>query len=147
MAFYLGLDCHVHRVAQRSEQTCEWLDHLSPQVLRPCIHRWSRVLFLTWAALPCTELIQCSHLVRPSKRCRRQSCTSYITGNDSCADQSQFGVASGLGLFPVTFDWAQIAYIGSPLVTPFWAAMNIVAGLVLVMWLAAPIMCKLSTTK
>lgn len=53
----------------------------------------------------------------------------------------QFGVASGLGLFPVTFDWAQIAYIGSPLVTPFWAAMNIVAGLVLVMWLAAPVMC------
>ncbi|KAF2033590.1 OPT-domain-containing protein [Setomelanomma holmii] len=51
-----------------------------------------------------------------------------------------FGVASGLGLFPVTFDWAQIAYIGSPLVTPFWAAMNIVGGLVLVMWLAAPLM-------
>ncbi|KAH5696161.1 hypothetical protein HBI44_111420 [Parastagonospora nodorum] len=51
-----------------------------------------------------------------------------------------FGTASGLGLFPVTFDWAQIAYIGSPLVTPFWAAMNIVGGLVLVMWLAAPIM-------
>lgn len=55
----------------------------------------------------------------------------------------QFGTASGLGLFPVTFDWAQIAYIGSPLVTPFWAAMNIVGGLVLVMWLAAPIMCML----
>lgn len=54
----------------------------------------------------------------------------------------QFGVASGLGLFPVTFDWAQIAYIGSPLVTPFWAAMNIVGGLVVVMWLAAPIMCE-----
>ncbi|KAF2828509.1 OPT-domain-containing protein [Ophiobolus disseminans] len=51
-----------------------------------------------------------------------------------------FGVASGLGLFPVTFDWAQIAYIGSPLVTPFWAAMNIVGGLVLVMWVAAPAM-------
>jgi hypothetical protein len=46
----------------------------------------------------------------------------------------------------VTFDWAQIAYIGSPLVTPFWAAMNIVGGLVLVMWLAAPIMCKSSAT-
>jgi hypothetical protein len=44
-------------------------------------------------------------------------------------------------MFPVTFDWAQIAYIGSPLVTPFWAAMNIVGGLVLVMWIAAPIMC------
>lgn len=50
-----------------------------------------------------------------------------------------FGVASGLGLFPVTFDWAQIAYIGSPLITPFWAAMNVVGGLVLVMWIIAPI--------
>ncbi|KAL3419861.1 OPT oligopeptide transporter [Phlyctema vagabunda] len=50
-----------------------------------------------------------------------------------------FGVASGLGLFPVTFDWAQIAYIGSPLLTPFWAAMNVVGGLVIVMWIMAPI--------
>ncbi|KAG4436722.1 hypothetical protein IFR05_007805 [Cadophora sp. M221] len=50
-----------------------------------------------------------------------------------------FGVASGLGLFPVTFDWAQIAYIGSPLLTPFWAAMNVVGGLVIVMWIVAPI--------
>jgi OPT family small oligopeptide transporter len=51
-----------------------------------------------------------------------------------------FGIASGLGLFPVTFDWAQIAYIGSPLVTPFWAALNIVGGLVVVMWIMAPLM-------
>ncbi|KAF2133184.1 OPT-domain-containing protein [Dothidotthia symphoricarpi CBS 119687] len=51
-----------------------------------------------------------------------------------------FGIASGLGLFPVTFDWAQIAYIGSPLVTPFWAALNILGGLVVVMWIMAPLM-------
>ncbi|KAI0798784.1 OPT-domain-containing protein [Xylaria sp. FL0064] len=50
-----------------------------------------------------------------------------------------FGVVSGLGLFPVTFDWAQIAYIGSPLLTPFWAAMNVIGGLVIVMWIVAPI--------
>ncbi|KAK5093836.1 hypothetical protein LTR70_006087 [Exophiala xenobiotica] len=40
-----------------------------------------------------------------------------------------FGVASGLGLFPMTFDWAQIAYIGSPLLTPWWAAANVIAYL------------------
>ncbi|KAI5795315.1 OPT family small oligopeptide transporter [Peziza echinospora] len=51
-----------------------------------------------------------------------------------------FGVSSGLGLFPVTFDWAQISYIGSPLMTPFWAAANVVAGLVVVMWIVAPIL-------
>ncbi len=50
-----------------------------------------------------------------------------------------FGVVSGLGLFPLTFDWAQVAYIGSPLLTPFWAAMNVVGGLVIVMWIIAPI--------
>ncbi|KAG0136935.1 OPT oligopeptide transporter protein-domain-containing protein [Tuber indicum] len=51
-----------------------------------------------------------------------------------------FGVASGLGMFPLTFDWAQISYVGSPLMTPFWAAANVVAGLVVVMWVAAPIL-------
>lgn len=57
------------------------------------------------------------------------------------ADRIQFGVASGLGLFPLTFDWAQIAYIGSPLLTPWWAAANVVGGLVIVMWIIAPILC------
>ncbi|KAJ4305363.1 hypothetical protein N0V90_000894 [Kalmusia sp. IMI 367209] len=51
-----------------------------------------------------------------------------------------FGISSGLGLFPVTFDWAQIAYIGSPLIIPFWAALNILGGLVVVMWIVAPVM-------
>ncbi|KAK1596434.1 OPT oligopeptide transporter [Colletotrichum navitas] len=50
-----------------------------------------------------------------------------------------FGVVSGLGLFPLTFDWAQITYIGSPLLVPFWAAVNVIGGLVIVMWLIAPI--------
>ena len=51
-----------------------------------------------------------------------------------------FGVSSGLGLFPVTFDWAQITYIGSPLLVPFWAAVNVIGGLTVVMWIIAPIM-------
>lgn len=58
---------------------------------------------------------------------------------DNVVVSNLFGVVSGLGLFPMTFDWAQIAYIGSPLLTPFWAAMNVVGGLVLVMWIIAPI--------
>lgn len=58
---------------------------------------------------------------------------------DNVVVANLFGVVSGLGLFPVTFDWAQIAYIGSPLLTPFWAAMNVVGGLVIVMWIIAPI--------
>lgn len=50
-----------------------------------------------------------------------------------------FGVASGLGLFPMTFDWAQITYVGNPLLVPFWAALNVIGGLAIVMWIIAPI--------
>ncbi|KAI6247251.1 Glutathione transporter [Erysiphe necator] len=57
----------------------------------------------------------------------------------SAVVSSLFGVVSGLGIFPVTFDWAQIAYIGSPLLTPFWAALNVVGGLVIIIWIIAPI--------
>lgn len=46
----------------------------------------------------------------------------------------------------MTFDWAQIAYIGSPLLTPWWAAANVVGGLVLVMWIVAPILCEWRST-
>ncbi|KAL7784897.1 OPT superfamily oligopeptide transporter [Trichoderma ceciliae] len=50
-----------------------------------------------------------------------------------------FGVSSGLGLFPMTFDWAQVTYVGSPLLVPFWAALNVIGGLAIVMWIIAPL--------
>ncbi|MCJ1334893.1 hypothetical protein MMC09_000158 [Bachmanniomyces sp. S44760] len=59
---------------------------------------------------------------------------------DNVVLSNLFGVSSGLGLFPMTFDWAQIAYIGSPLLTPWWAAANVVGGLILIMWIVAPIL-------
>ncbi|KAL9098443.1 MAG: hypothetical protein Q9163_005895 [Psora crenata] len=59
---------------------------------------------------------------------------------DSVILSNLFGVRSGLGLFPMTFDWAQVAYIGSPLLTPWWAAANVVGGLVLVLWVLAPVL-------
>ena len=59
---------------------------------------------------------------------------------DNVVVANLFGVSSGLGLFPVTFDWAQIAYIGSPLLTPWWAAANVFSGLAIVMWIIAPIL-------
>lgn len=46
-------------------------------------------------------------------------------------------------MLPLTFDWSQIAYTGSPLIVPFWAAMNVLGGLVVVMWLIAPLLCKI----
>ena len=38
----------------------------------------------------------------------------------------------------ITFDWAQIAYIGSPLATPWWAEANIAAGFVFFFWILTP---------
>ncbi|KAJ6785179.1 hypothetical protein PWT90_01590 [Aphanocladium album] len=49
-----------------------------------------------------------------------------------------FGMKSGIGLLPFTFDWAQIAYIGSPLVIPAWAILNILASLVFWIYIITP---------
>ncbi|KAB2580636.1 Glutathione transporter 1 [Lasiodiplodia theobromae] len=49
-----------------------------------------------------------------------------------------FGMKSGIGLLPLTFDWSQIAYISSPLVAPPWAIMNILASLVFWIYIISP---------
>lgn len=64
---------------------------------------------------------------------------------DNVVVANLFGVASGLGMFPLTFDWAQVAYIGSPLLTPWWAAANVIGGLMLVMWVVAPVLYYTNT--
>lgn len=40
----------------------------------------------------------------------------------------------------ITFDWSQIAYIGSPLATPWWAEANVGAGFVFFFWFLTPIL-------
>ncbi|KXN83350.1 Sexual differentiation process protein isp4 [Leucoagaricus sp. SymC.cos] len=44
------------------------------------------------------------------------------------------------GMSVITFDWSQIAYIGSPLATPWWAEANIFAGFVFFFWILCPIL-------
>ncbi len=51
-----------------------------------------------------------------------------------------FGVANGLGMGILTFDWTQISWIGSPLFTPWWAQVNIGVGFVLFYWIVVPIL-------
>ncbi|KAJ3813473.1 small oligopeptide transporter [Lentinula aff. lateritia] len=46
---------------------------------------------------------------------------------------------SGLGLSMITFDWNQIAYIGSPLATPWWSEANVVVGFILFYVIITPI--------
>lgn len=49
-----------------------------------------------------------------------------------------FGVSSGMGMGVFTFDWSQISYIGSPLIVPFWAIVNIFGGFALIYWIIVP---------
>ncbi|PPQ65048.1 hypothetical protein CVT26_015744 [Gymnopilus dilepis] len=49
-----------------------------------------------------------------------------------------FGYVHGMGMSLITFDWAQIAYIGSPLATPWWAEANILFGFVAFFWVLTP---------
>ncbi|KAF9071482.1 OPT oligopeptide transporter protein-domain-containing protein, partial [Rhodocollybia butyracea] len=49
---------------------------------------------------------------------------------DSPSVAQLFGYVNGLGFSVLTFDWSQIAFIGSPLATPWWAQANVIAGFV-----------------
>lgn len=40
----------------------------------------------------------------------------------------------------LTFDWAQISYIGNPLVVPWWAEANVFVGFFITFWVFCPIM-------
>ena len=51
-----------------------------------------------------------------------------------------FGVSSGLGMGILTFDWAQISWIGSPLMYPWWAEVHIFTGFMLFFWIVTPLM-------
>ncbi|KAJ5160997.1 hypothetical protein N7492_006389 [Penicillium capsulatum] len=48
-----------------------------------------------------------------------------------------FGLKSGMGLLPITFDWSQVSYVGSPLLIPSWAILNVFVSLVFWIWIVA----------
>ncbi|KAJ7271565.1 OPT oligopeptide transporter protein-domain-containing protein [Mycena rebaudengoi] len=56
---------------------------------------------------------------------------------DNIVVNQLFGINYGLAMGMVTFDWAQITYIGSPLATPWWAEANIAVGFVF-FWILTP---------
>jgi len=49
-----------------------------------------------------------------------------------------FGYVHGMGMSTITFDWSQIAYIGSPLATPWWASANVFGGFIVFFWILTP---------
>lgn len=64
--------------------------------------------------------------------------TTCIRFADNVIVNQLFGSVSGLGMGILTFDWSQINYIGSPLITPWWAAANIGVAFVLGYWVLVP---------
>ncbi|THH22516.1 hypothetical protein EUX98_g8179 [Antrodiella citrinella] len=51
-----------------------------------------------------------------------------------------FGYRSGMGFSLLTLDWNQIALIGSPLATPWWAEANVVVGFIFFYWILTPVL-------
>jgi len=51
-----------------------------------------------------------------------------------------FGVASGLGMSVLTFDWTAIQWVGNPFMIPWWAEVHIFAGFVIFYWILTPIL-------
>ncbi|KIK91864.1 hypothetical protein PAXRUDRAFT_13554 [Paxillus rubicundulus Ve08.2h10] len=68
----------------------------------------------------------------------------WIAPNNIVVNQL-FGYMNGLGMSLVTFDWAQITYIGSPLATPWWAEANVAFGFVFFFWILTPILYYTNT--
>jgi OPT family oligopeptide transporter len=56
-----------------------------------------------------------------------------------------FGYQHGMGMSMITFDWSQIAYIGSPLATPWWAEANVAFGFVFFYWFLTPLLYYTNT--
>lgn len=75
------------------------------------------------------------------------SCFSWVTwfAPDNVPLNQLFGQTTGLGMSLLTFDWSQIAYIGSPLATPWWAEANIAAGFLFFFWFLTPILYYTNT--
>jgi OPT family small oligopeptide transporter len=63
----------------------------------------------------------------------------WIVPNNIVVNQL-FGTTTGLGMSFLTFDWTNIAWIGSPLMVPWWAQMHIFGGFVFFYWLIVPIL-------
>ncbi|KAI0596361.1 small oligopeptide transporter [Biscogniauxia sp. FL1348] len=61
----------------------------------------------------------------------------WIAPNNLAVNQV-FGMVTGLGLFPLTFDWSMIAYNTNPLLSPHWAAVNVFGGFVVFFWIITP---------
>jgi hypothetical protein len=63
----------------------------------------------------------------------------WIAPNNAKVNQL-FGVSHGLAMGILTFDWGQIAFLNSPLGTPWWAAANTGFSIAFFYWFLVPIL-------
>jgi hypothetical protein len=73
------------------------------------------------------------------------ACAACVADSSSCHLESRvvnqlFGVATGLGMGVLTFDWTQILYVGSPLMVPWWVQAHAIVGFVVFYWIVCPIL-------
>ena len=64
----------------------------------------------------------------------------WIAPNNVILNQ-MFGIKHGVAMGVLTFDWGQISsYQGSPLPTPWWAALNAGIAVISFAWFLVPIL-------
>ncbi|XDG10259.1 hypothetical protein ABKA04_009874 [Annulohypoxylon sp. FPYF3050] len=61
----------------------------------------------------------------------------WLAPNNLAVNQV-FGMVTGLGLFPLTFDWSMVVYNTNPLLSPHWAALNVFVGFAVFFWIVTP---------
>ena len=69
------------------------------------------MVFPTRIVDTCLEFLQCGYVAGSRERggCKSSKCSRIKLFVELWLRSMKFGVSSGLGLFPMTFDWAQIA--------------------------------------
>ncbi|AMD20402.1 HDL342Cp [Eremothecium sinecaudum] len=78
----------------------------------------------------------------PGYLCQALSYVSFVTWafpNNVLINQI-FGVFSGMGLIPITFDWNQLTALGSPLIPPVRFIITLLCSVVLVHWIFVPLL-------
>ena len=154
--------------ALTSEHDHEWLENHAYQVLHGCREYRLRVVLVPRPDLHVrteffSSILPCSvpsvplvvmRLVWPLCIVGRSnslfdSGLSYFSwicwiAPDNLAVNQVFGMVTGLGLFPLTFDWSQVAYNTNPLLSPHWAALNVFGGFVIFFWIVTPVGSRLA---
>ncbi|KKK24648.1 oligopeptide transporter [Aspergillus rambellii] len=120
-----ALTATLHRAGETGFQTNEY-SHLTWKISRYAFFALAFCISFCWYWLPDFVFPALSYFTFPC----------WINPKSPVVNQL-FGMKTGMGLLPLTFDWSQIAYVGSPLLIPSWAILNVFGSLVFWVWIVA----------